>query len=62
MARRCEIRETELCPQASVHRIQVHLQQSEIEFCNRQPEPPESLSEEIQILSSLQICQQQIFL
>ena len=53
MAHRCEIRETELCPQvsvrfkaSSVHRIQVRLQQSEIEFCNRQPEHPELLLEE----------------
>ena len=69
MAHRCEIRETELCPQDSVRieafsaqRNQVRLQQSQIEFCNRQPEPPELLSEEIQILFFLQICRQQIFL
>ena len=59
MAHRCEIRETELCPQDSVwieafpvHRIQVRLQQSEIEFYNRWPAPPESFSEENQIFFS----------
>ena len=56
-AHRCEIRETELCPQASVrfeafstHRNQVRLQQSEIESCNRWPAHPELLSEEDQSL------------
>ena len=69
VAHRCEIRETELFPQASVrfeassvYRIYVRLQQFEIESCDRQPAPPESLSEENQILFSLQICQQQIHL
>ena len=69
MAHRREIRETELCPQASVrieafsvYRNRARLQQSEIESCDRQPAPRESLSEENQILFSLQIYRQQIFL